>query len=214
MSKFDPLIQAIVELDQEKSKKITTDLIEEGHSPIEILEEGIVKGIYGIGTKFEEKEYFLSELILGARISDGCIQIVTPFIPKSDLKTQKTVLLATVKGDLHSIGRNMVALMLEVSGFNVVNLGEDIPSHTIIEQAEKSNADIIGMSALLLTTMSSQAEVIQMLSEMGLREKYKVMVGGACTSQEWSDSIGADGWSADAMGAVRVAKTLCEGGNK
>lgn len=213
MSEFAPLIEAIVELNDEKAKEITVALIKEGHSPIRILEEGIVKGVYGIGRKFEEEEYFLPELILGSRISEECIQIVTPSIPQSDLAEQKTVVLATVKGDLHSIGRNLVGLMLAVSGFNVINLGEDIPSHIIIDQAEKSKADIIGLSALLMTTMGSQAEVIQMLSKMGLRSKYKVMVGGGCTTQEWADSIGADGWAADAIGAVRVAKMFIEGGN-
>jgi methanogenic corrinoid protein MtbC1 len=173
------------------------------------MEEGIIAGIRSVGKKFEEKEYFLPELITGGEIVTRCLDLVTPEIPKERLRERRRIVIGTVKGDIHSIGKNLVALMLEASGqFEVFNLGIDISAMTFIDRAEEVRADIIGLSTLMSSCLEMPKETIRGLVDLGIRDRFKVMVGGGATTAEFAKSIGADAWAADATEAVKVAQNL------
>jgi len=208
MSIFDDIRSAVVALDADKAESLTSEALAADEDPLKVLNDGVIKGIREIGGKFEQGEYFLAELIQGADIGKSCIDIVTPHLPKAAVARQKKVVMATVRGDIHTLGKDLVSLMLRISGFDVVDLGSDVPTMTIIDEAEKVGADIIGLSALMMTTMPNQAETIKYLNDMGLRDKYRVMVGGGSTTQGWAEMIGADGWAPTAAAAVALAEKL------
>jgi corrinoid protein of di/trimethylamine methyltransferase len=205
---FKNLFDAIVEIDLQKGKDAATLLIKENCDPLEGIENGLSKGMKVIGEKFSKLEIYLPELILAAGVFNAAMAILKPHIT-SDSKsksTQKgTVLIGTVKGDIHKIGKDIVAMMLETGGFEVHDIGEDVSTSTFIEEAEKVNADIIALSSLLTTTMAAQKDLIDILKEIGQREKYLIMIGGAPISQKWTDEIGADIYGEDAERAVSLA---------
>jgi corrinoid protein of di/trimethylamine methyltransferase len=208
MTIFDDIRNAIVTLDADKAQDLTKEAIDAKKDPGEILNNGIIQGIREVGEKFEKEEYFLAELIHAADITKSCIDIITPHLPVTEMGRRKKVVIATVKGDIHTLGKDLVSLMLRIAGFDVVDLGADVATMDIIDEAEKVKADVIGLSALMMTTMPNQAEVIKYLNDMGLREKYKVMVGGGSTTKEWAEMIGADGWAPTALAAVTLAEKL------
>ena len=200
------LFDAIVEMDVQKSKDAATLLIKENHDPLEGIENGLSRGMKVIGEKFGKLEIFLPELMMAAGVFNAAMTILKPHI-SSDSKSAKngTVLIGTVKGDIHKIGKDIVAMMLETGGFEVHDVGEDVTTSTFIEEAEKVNADIIALSSLLTTTMAAQKDLIDILKEVGQREKYLIMIGGAPTSQKWADEIGADIYGENAENAVSLA---------
>jgi len=164
------------------------------------------KGMKVIGEKFNKFEVYLPELMMAAKVFDSAMAILKPHISSDSKSTQKgTVLIGTVKGDIHKIGKDIVAMLLETEGFDVHNIGEDVSTSTFIEEAGKVDADIIALSSLLTTTMASQKDLIDVLKEIGQREKYLVMIGGAPISQKWADDIGADIYAEDAEKAVSRA---------
>ena len=207
---FKNLFDAVVEMNVQKGKDAATLLIEENCSPLEGIENGLSKGMKVIGERFNKLEIFLPELMMAAGVFESAMTILKPHISSASLVDGKsakkgTVLIGTVKGDIHKIGKDIVAMLLETGGFEVHDVGEDVSTSTFIEEAEKVDADIIALSSLLTTTMAAQKDLIDVLKELGKREKYLIMVGGAPISQKWTDEIGADIYGEDAERAVSLA---------
>jgi len=203
---FKKLFDAVVEMDEQKGKDAATQLIKENYDPVEGIENGLSKGMKVIGEKFSEFEIFLPELMVAAEVFDAAMTVLKPHISTDSKSIKKgTVLIGTVKGDIHKIGKDIVAMLLETGGFDVYNIGEDVSTSKFIEEAGKVDADIIALSSLLTTTMASQKDLIDVLKEIGQRDKYLVMIGGAPISQKWADDIGADIYAEDAEKAVSHA---------
>jgi len=203
---FKLLFDAVVEIDEQKGKDAATLLIKENYDPLEGIENGLSKGMKVIGEKFNKFEIFLPELMMAAEVFDSAMTILKPHISADSKITQKgTVIIGTVRGDIHKIGKDIVAMLLETEGFDVHNIGEDVSTSTFIEEAGKVDADIIALSSLLTTSMVAQKDLIDILKEIGQREKYLVMIGGAPTSQKWADDIGADIYGENAERAVSLA---------
>jgi len=207
---FEDLFRAIIDLDEEEGKRAAAKLIEEKINPVEGIEKGLSKGMKIIGEMFNKSEIYLPEMLMAADIFNSVTEILKSYISAESLDKIKrgTVVMGTVKGDIHAIGKDIVAMLLETAGFTVRNLGVDVASSTFIEEAREVKADIIGLSSLLTTTMPSQKDVIDVLKEMGERDKYTILIGGAPTSQDWADEIGADGYGETAERAVSVALEL------
>ena len=207
---FEDLLRAVVDLDEEKGERAGVRLIEEKINPIEGMEKGLSKGMKIIGEMFNKSEIYLPEMLMAADVFGSVMEILKPHISAESLDKVRrgTVVIGTVKGDIHAIGKNIVAILLETAGFTVHNLGVDVAASTFIEEARKVKADIIGLSSLLTTTMPTQKDVIDILKEIGERDKYAILVGGAPTSQDWADEIGADGYGETAERAVSLAVEL------
>jgi len=207
---FEDLLRAVVDLDEEKGERAGVRLIEEKINPIEGIEKGLSKGMKIIGEMFNKSEIYLPEMLMAAEVFNSVMEILRPHISAESLDKVRrgTVVIGTVKGDIHAIGKNIVAILLETAGFTVHNLGVDVAASTFIEEASKVKADIIGLSSLLTTTMPTQKDVIDILKEIGERDKYAILVGGAPTSQDWADEIGADGYGETAESAVSLAVEL------
>lgn len=201
---------SIFEGEREKAVTLVKNALAEGLTADEILDEGLVPGIQKAGDKFEAGEYFLPELIVGAEAMKGAVEILTP-VMKSEGITRKAlgrVVIGTVEGDIHDIGKTLVGTMLSTAGFDVRDLGASVPISKFVEEALAFESDFICASALLTTTMIGQRKLIETLTESGLKDQFKVLVGGAPASQKWADEIGADGYGQNAMAAVKVAKKL------
>jgi methylmalonyl-CoA mutase cobalamin-binding domain/chain len=209
------IAEAIERLDGARAEELVREALKEGANPWQVLQEGIVKGIKAVGDKFGKGEYFLLELQEGADLAERLVPLVKPQLSSEQVKPKGIVVMATVKGDLHDIGKNLVIMQLSLNGYQVHDMGMDNPAMSIINKAKEVKADVIGLSALLLSTLPFQAEVIRTLKDLGLRDKYRVVIGGGVTTQAWADEIGADGWGADAVQAVVVVdKLLGKGGSR
>jgi corrinoid protein of di/trimethylamine methyltransferase len=204
------LAQAVIDGDIDKSKELTTKMVSNGVAPTTILNEGLTKGLMVVGERFGNGDAFLTDLMLSAEAMKSGLQVVEPELRKSHVERQYvgTVVIGTVEGDIHDIGKTIVATMFEVSGFKVIDLGCDVKSQVFIEKIGESKAHILGLSALLSTTMGKQQETIKALQAKGIRSSVKVMVGGAPITPEWAQQIGADDSAPDAMVAVTKAKSL------
>lgn len=200
------LAEAVVDGDEELVAELTEKALAEGLEPLSIINDGLTKGIQAVGANFAAGKFFLPDLLIGAKAMDAGIKILEPLMSGSNRESLGKVLMGTVKGDLHEIGKNIVIMMLKTSGFEVIDLGIDVPSEKFIEKTRELKPDILGISALLTTTVARQKEIIELLEEEGLRKSVKVMIGGAPINQAWADKIGADGYAEDATVAVDVAK--------
>ena len=211
---LENLATAVIDGDDEMASENAKAALANNMDPLEAVEQGLSKGMDVIGSRFETGEVFLPELLMAASAFKAAMEILKPELEAQKKATVKqgTVLLGTVKGDLHNIGKNIVATVLETNGFDVVDIGINNSPLTFIEQAENAQVDIIGLSCLMTTTMPAQREVIQTLDEMNLRDKYQVIVGGGPVTQEWADQIGADGYSDSAVQAVNLVKDLMKRG--
>ncbi len=207
---FEDLFRAIVGLDEEKGKEAANQLVKEKLDPLEGIEKGLSRGMKIMGERFEKLEIYLPELIMAGDVFNSVTEILEPEILARGKSIEKkgTIVLGTAKGDIHEIGKDIVVMLLKTAGFVVYNLGKDVPDSTFLEEAEKVKADIIGISSLLTTTMLGQKELIDILRERRIRDKYIVMIGGGPTSQNWADEIGADGYGKTAEDAVSVALEL------
>jgi 5-methyltetrahydrofolate--homocysteine methyltransferase len=201
---YDSIMEGDLELAQEKVQQA----LDEGIAPGRILNEGMIAAMGEVGQLFEEGEYFVPEMLIAARAMQGGLLILKPFLAEGDVHSPGKVVIGTVKGDLHDIGKNLVAMMLEGSAFEIVDLGTDVSPEKFVEAVQTSGADIVAMSALLTTTMPNMTAVIEALKEAGLRDKVKIMVGGAPLTQDYASKIGADGYAADANQAVASARAL------
>lgn len=204
------LAQAVIDGDIDKSKELATTMVGNGVPPTTILNEGLTKGLMVVGERFGNGDAFLTDLMLSAEAMKSGLQVVEPELRKSHIEREYvgTVVIGTVEGDIHDIGKTIVATMFEVSGFKVIDLGCDVKSQLFIEKIGEAKAHILGLSALLSTTMGKQQETIKALEDKGLRSNVKVMVGGAPITPEWAQQIGADDSAPDAMLAVTKAKKL------
>ncbi len=207
-AELQALAEAIINGKRNDAVELTKKLVDAGVPAKRILDEGLIAGMSVVGEKFKNGEYFVPEVLVAARAMKAAMEILRPLLAVSDVEPIGTVVIGTVRGDLHDIGKNLVAMMLEGAGFKVFDLGVDVPAEKFIEAVREHNADIIGMSALLTTTMTYMPEVIKALEAEGIRNKVKVIVGGAPVTQEWADQIGADGYAPDAASAVDKCKEL------
>ena len=207
---YKEMAQSIIDGDSDKSVELAQKSIEMQMHPLDAITKGFVMGVNYIGDLFGKGEAFLPELVMAGEAMKAAVATLEPELMKlgSERETMGRVVLATVEGDIHEIGKTLVGTMLSASGFEVTDMGVDQPAEKIIGKALEINAQIIGMSALLTTTMVRQREVIEELDKEGLRPRIKVMVGGAPITKEWAEKIKADGTSEDAVGAVQLAKKL------
>lgn len=208
MAKYQELADAIIVGDNVKSKEITQKLVDKGVDAVEILNEGLVAGMDVVGKKFKTNEMYIPEVLIAARAMHAAMDIIKPLLTESGVQAKGTVVLGTVQGDLHDIGKNLVGMMLEGAGFNVVDVGVDVPGKKFVEEIKKNKAQVLGLSALLTTTMPMMKDVIDALRANGEVKDIKVMVGGAPLTQEYADSIGANGYAPDASSAVDLASDL------
>ena len=210
--KLKPLYEAIVAGKLEPAVEITRQAIAEGVAPQMIINNYMIKAMGEVGQRFQDGKAFVPQLLMAGRAMKGALELLKPLLAGSASTTIGKIVIGTVKGDLHDIGKNLVASMLEGCGFEVINIGIDVTCDKFVEAVKENHADILCMSALLTTTMTYMKEVIQALEEAGIRNQVKVMIGGAPVSQGFADEIGADGYSDNANTAVAVAKELI--GNK
>ena len=202
----------IVALDNKAVTVNTTKALEQGINPLDIIEHGLLQGLNIIGEKFENDEVFLPELMRAAQAFKSAMAILQPKIQELGGSTKKRgiIVIGTVKGDLHYIGKNIVKLLLETSGYEVHDLGVDVDLFKFIDTATQFRADVIALSALLTTTLVGQKDLIDALMSMGKRDQYKVIVGGSAVTKEWADEIGADGYGETAYQAVELVNKLIE----
>ena len=206
MADLKALSEAVIRGDQSTAVKITNEAIDEGMCPADILNDGLVAGMDVIGGRFKRNEVYIPEVLIAARAMKSAMEILEPKLVETGVQPLGTVVIGTVQGDLHDIGKNLVAMMLKGAGFNVVDIGVDCSPEKFADAIAECKAGIVAMSALLTTTMPAIEKSIQILKEKGIAAK--VMIGGAPVTQGYADKIGADGYSADAASAVDLAKTL------
>ena len=207
--KITALREALYALDETAAVAMTRDLIDGGVQPQRVLQEGLAEAMLEIGRRWNAGDVFLPEVVAAAEIFKKCNEIVEPALIAAGGHTLgHRVLMATVKGDLHDLGKNMVGAMMKTAGFDVHDLGKDVPTERIVEAVREMEPTIVGLSSLLTTTVPEQRVVIQALEEAGLRGGVKVMVGGAPVTEDWAAEIGADGFAPNAPEAVKVALRL------
>jgi trimethylamine corrinoid protein len=200
--------KAIINGDADKASDLAKQGLDEGIEPLEFLDRGFVPGINEVGDLFSKGKLFIPMLIKSATAMEKATEIINAAIPQGEEVAQGKVVLGTVQGDVHDIGKTIVVALFKANGFDVLDLGRDVPNDKIIEEAEKFGADVIGTSTLLTTTMVLQKELEEELKRAGLRDKYKTIIGGAPVTQRWADRIGADAYAHDASDGVRKLKEL------
>jgi corrinoid protein of di/trimethylamine methyltransferase len=208
MAKYQDLADAIIAGDNVKSKEITQKLVDSGVKAIDVLNDGLVPGMDVVGARFKANEMYIPEVLIAARAMHAAMDIIKPMLSEAGAEMKGTIVIGTVQGDLHDIGKNLVGMMLEGGGYTVVDIGVDVPSDKFVEEVKKSKAKVLGLSALLTTTLPVMKDVISAIRADAAAKGTKVMVGGAPLTQEYSDSIGANGYAPDASSAVDLAKKL------
>lgn len=206
-------MEAVVNGDEEAARKLSEEIVKSGADPLDVIQNYLSPAMKRVGEKFENGEYFLTNLMLSAEAMKSATSTLTAKLDKdarSRLKgdTKGVVVIGSVAGDIHDIGKNILSLLLQAYGFEVHDLGRDVPSMAFVEKAQEVNAGVIALSALMTTTRPSQKDVIDVLDGMGLRSKFVVMVGGAPTTKEWAEEIGADSWAETAEQGVRLIQTI------
>ncbi|MCC7129623.1 MAG: hypothetical protein B6D39_12450 [Anaerolineae bacterium UTCFX2] len=209
---FQAMAQSIIDGDADEAERLAKQAIEAGIDPLEAINRGFVIGVNQVGDAFSCGDAFLPELVMAGEAMKAAVSTLEPEMARRGTARQMLgkVVLATIHGDIHDIGKTLVGTMLAAAGFEVYDLGVDVPVMDLVEKAREVEADIVGVSALLTTTMVRQRDVIEALDDMGMRPRVKVMVGGAPVTGEWVKEIGADGYSEDAIGAVQIARKLVE----
>lgn len=206
MQDLQKLTQAILTGDARTARTVTEAALAEGMEPLKLVHDHMVPAMDEVGRRFECNEYFVPELLLSARAMKGALELIRPLLARSGVQPVGRVAIGTVKGDLHDIGKNLVAAMFEGGGFEVIDLGVNVPPEHFVNTIREKNANIIAMSALLTTTMPSMRTTIQAIQAAGVRDRVKIFVGGAPITQKFADDIGADGYSDNAVGAVALAR--------
>ena len=204
------IINALVECDEAKVLELVQNAVNEGVAPKEILNQGLISGMDIVGEKMENEDMFIPEVLMAAKAMSAAVGILKPLLADDDITALGKVVIGTVKGDLHDIGKNLVAMMLESAGFEVHNLGVDISPDKFVSGVNEKNANMVCLSALLTTTMPMMKQTIDALAENGLKDRVKIMVGGAPVTQNFADEIGADGYASDAGSATKLAKKLLQ----
>jgi corrinoid protein of di/trimethylamine methyltransferase len=207
----EQLAAAVVELDEDLTKQLAQQAVDLGYNAWDAVEHGLVAGMDRAGKLFDEEEYFIPELLLASDAMYAGLDILRPHIPKQNEGQQKVrVVIGVIEGDTHDIGKNLVRIMLDVGGFEVFDLGRDVPPQTFVDRAKEVGARIIAIASLMTTTMDGMAEVVRILEAEKIRDQFKVIVGGAPVSQGFAKRIGADGYASRAPAAVQLAKRLVE----
>jgi corrinoid protein of di/trimethylamine methyltransferase len=208
MQDLKPLHDAILNGDAKAAKAVTEAALAAGVAPLTLVQEYMMPAMSEVGRRFECNEYFVPELLLAARAMKAALELIRPLLVASGAQPVARVALGTVKGDLHDIGKNLVAAMLEGGGYEVIDLGVNVTPEQFIAAVKEKGANIIAMSALLTTTMPSMKTTVDALKQAGVRDQVKVLIGGAPITQKYADEIGADGFSESAAGAVAAAKKV------
>ena len=208
MDLLENIKQSIIDMDRGKVVELTRKALDEGIKPERLLYEALTPGMDIVGEQYEKNIKFIPEMLMSAEALRDAMELLAPVLTKSDLSKAGRVVMGTVEGDIHDIGQQIVSMMLEGAGFEVYNLGVDVPADKFVEKAKQEKADVVGMSAFLSTTGLRFPDVIQSLQEAGIREQVKVMIGGAAASGKYAETIGADGYGSNAGAAVRLVKSF------
>lgn len=208
MADLQGIAEAVIRGDREAVANLTQAAVDEGTSAEQVINEGLIAGMGVVGTKFKANEFYVPEVLIAARAMHAGMDIIKPLLAASGVQPRGTIAIGTVKGDLHDIGKNLVAMMLEGGGYNVLDLEVDVAPEKFVDAVKNQGAQIVALSALLTTTMPSMKDTIEALKEAGVRDQVKVMIGGAPVTQNYADEIGADGYSPDAASAVDKAAEL------
>jgi 5-methyltetrahydrofolate--homocysteine methyltransferase len=206
MADLKALADAVIKGDQNTAVEVTTAALAEGTPPKSVLEQGLIAGMDVVGARFKNNEIYIPEVLIAARAMKMAMEILEPELVKAGVEPIGKLLIGTVQGDLHDIGKNLVAMMLKGAGFEVIDLGVDVKPEQFVEQAKSAKINLLGMSALLTTTMPGMEKTIKALRDAGV--PAKVMIGGAPVTQDYANRIGADGYAPDAASAVDLAKSL------
>ena len=204
MADLKALADSVIKGNQSQAVQLTQEALSEGIGPKKVLEDGLIAGMNVIGVRFKANEVYIPEVLISARAMKMAMEILEPQLAAAGVEPVGMALIGTVKGDLHDIGKNLVVMMLKGAGFNVIDIGVDVAPETFVEKIKDSQVSIVGLSALLTTTMTAMEKTVQTIREAGLT--CKIMIGGAPVTQNYADTIGADGYAADAATAVDVAK--------
>ena len=208
MSNFEALTEAIIKSDINKAVEETKKALDAGTDVQDILDNGLIAPMDEVGARFASGKMFVPQMLRSAKAMQECMKLIQPFFQEQEINFKGKVVIGTVKGDLHDIGKNLVSMMMEGAGFTVIDIGVDIPADVFVEKVKETEADILAMSALLSTTMPGMKETIDALQNAGLRDKVKIMIGGAPVSESFAGQIGADSYAPDAGSAVIEAKKL------
>jgi dimethylamine corrinoid protein len=204
------IVEAIAELEDEQALALVNEALAEGMDPVDILQNGIVAGLREIGRRFDAEEYYLAELMMGGKLSQECIALVEPHMPEGSGAKSGVVVLGAVQGDLHDIGYKLVSTQLKLAGYEVHEIGVNVAPMTFVQKAQELKADIIGLSAFLITTLPLCGEVVNYLRDMGIRDNHRVIIGGAEASHGASDSMGCDGYAPNAVQSVVLCDRLMD----
>lgn len=208
MSNFEELSKAVIAGQEAKVKQLTQAAIDAGLAPLSIINDGLIGGMNVVGQRFKVGDMFVPEVLMSARAMGAGVEMVKPLLAGGEISSKGTVVIGTVKGDLHDIGKNLVGMMLESSGYKVIDLGTDTAPEDFAAAVKENNAQVVGLSALLTTTMLAMKDTIEFFKEEGIRDNVRVLVGGAPISQTFADEIGADGFAADAASATELVGKL------
>ncbi len=206
MANLQDLTEAVIKGDEDKIKLTILELLNAGTPAKEIMDDGLIAGMNIVGEKMETEEMFIPEVLMSAKAMSAGVEILKPQLTDEENAASGTMILGTVQGDLHDIGKNLVKMLMEGAGFSVIDLGTDVPPAAFVDAIKEHNADIVAMSALLTTTMPKMKETMEAMEKAGIRDQVKVLVGGAPVTENYADEIGADGYGYDAGSAVRIAK--------
>jgi corrinoid protein of di/trimethylamine methyltransferase len=208
MSDYSEMHEAVISGRNNDTAQMAQEFLDAGHAPENILYDGLLPGMEEVGRRFESGEFFIPEMLLAARALNAGLDVVKPLLKDEDTGRSGKVVVGTVKGDIHDIGKNLVAIMLEGGGFQVIDAGVDVAPQEFARLIREHNPDLVGMSALLTTTMPAMEETIKVLQSEGVRDSVKVLIGGAPVTKDYAERIGADGYGQNASAAVGVAKQL------
>jgi len=209
MALYEDLKVAVIDMEVQRAVELTKKALDEGRKAEEIMNSSLVLAMDIVGEQYDKGEKYVPEMLLSAKAMKAAMEVLHPLLVESGVKMKGKIAIGTVEGDLHDIGQNLVSMMLEGAGFEVINLGAETPADTFVQSVKEHKPDIVGLSALLTTTMLHMSEVIDALKKAGLRDQVKVMIGGAPVTQDYADEIGADGYAPDAASAIKLAKSLC-----
>ena len=207
---FEKLSNSVIQGNAAEVAELTREAVDEGVKPTEIINQGLINGMNVVGKRFKAGDMFVPEVLMAAKAMKGGMELVQPLLVEGEMEEAGRVVLGTVAGDLHDIGKNLVGMMMESGGLEVTDLGTDVEADEFVECIREVKPHVLGMSALLTTTMLEMKDVIEVLEEEGLRDDVKVIVGGAPVTKEFADEIGADGWAPDAASAKDLAFELLE----
>ena len=202
------LSDQVFQMEDEEIAGTAEDYVEAGYPAADAIRSGLVEGMTRAGEMFEKEEYYVTELLLCSDAMYRGLEVLEPHLPREEKEKKTKVVIGVVEGDMHDIGKNLVKTMLEAAGFEVIDLGQDVPAQRFADAIKETNAPLLCLSTLMSTTMPAMREVIERLEAEGIRDRVRVMVGGSPVSQRFADQIGADGYSGDAVGAVELAKRL------